>query len=202
MFEELLSVGIWQQLENWDKWLFLKINTQWTNPFFDAVLPYLRNSSFWPPLYLFILTLVWINFGRTGAWWSLLFICSVAIADMIGTRVFKENVERLRPCQDPDFFMYVRLLLKQCSGSFSFVSNHAANHFALATFMVLTFRGVFRSWIHLTYVWAFSVAYAQVYVGVHYPLDVIAGAGLGIAAGTLSASVFKNRWGTLTLDTN
>ncbi len=200
MADLLASANFWHWLEQWDKWLFIQLNSQLTNPVFDAVFPYLRNSVFWAPLYLFILVFITINYGKKGWWWSLAFVCTVAIADMVGTRIFKEGVERLRPCQDPDFYMYVRLLLKQCSGSYSFISNHAANHFGLATFVSLTFYSTFKRWIYLSYVWAFFIAYAQVYVGVHYPLDVLGGAGVGVLAGLLTAWIFNNKVGSFTLE--
>jgi undecaprenyl-diphosphatase len=191
---------VWERVKEWDQWLFIRLNSHWTNRFFDAVLPYFRDSVFWAPLYLFVLAFITLNFGRKGLWWSLAFICTIAITDVIGARVFKEAFERLRPCQDPEFSNHVRLLLKQCSGSFSFVSNHAANHFGIATFASLTFRGIFRKWMYLAYVWAFFIAYAQVYVGVHYPLDVLGGAVLGILAGSFTAWVFHMKWGNFQLD--
>jgi undecaprenyl-diphosphatase len=140
-----------------------------------------------------------INYGTKGWWWCLLFLCTIAVADMVGARIFKVGFERLRPCQDPDFLMDVRLLLKHCSGSFSFISNHAANHFGIATFISVTFYANFKKWIYLSYAWAFLVAYAQVYVGVHYPLDVLGGAALGTAAGVFTALIFKNKWGSFVL---
>ena len=187
-----------QKIDSFDKWLFLQLNNRHTYIVLDAVLPWLRDAVFWAPLYLFILSFMMLNYGRRGLWWSLGFICSVALADLAGTRIFKEGFERLRPCQDPEFQMYVRLLLKRCSGSYSFVSNHAANHFALATFCSLTFYPVFRRWVYLGYLWAFLIAYAQVYVGVHYPLDVFAGALLGMLAGLLSARIFHHKVGSFT----
>lgn len=192
----MLSISLWQQLDDWDKWLFIKLNNQWTNPVFDKVLPFLRNSVFWAPLYIFILVFILMNYGKKGIWWCVLFLCTVALTDSIGARFFKEVVHRLRPCQDPHFSFHVKLLLQACSGSYSFVSNHAANHFGLATFMVLTFKGVFKKWMYLAYAWAFIISYAQIYVGVHYPLDVLGGAVLGILAGVLTAWVFHKKWGT------
>lgn len=200
MFDQPLAISFWQRLDEWDKWLFIKLNSQWTNPFFDTVFPFLRTPAVWAPLYAFIAVFVVLNFGKKGLWWSLIFICTVSITDMVGTRVFKEFVQRPRPCQDPAFMVYVRLLLKQCSGSFSFVSNHAANHFGIATFSVLTFKGIFKNWMYLLYLWAFVIAYAQVYVGVHYPLDVLGGAVLGILVGSLSAWIFHKKWGTMALE--
>jgi undecaprenyl-diphosphatase len=191
---------IWSQLDAWDKWLFVKLNSGWTNPVFDTMLPFFRDSVFWAPLYLFVLVFMAVNYGRKGWWWSLAFICTVALTDMIGARVFKEGFQRIRPCHDPVLANHVRLLLKHCSDSFSFVSNHAANHFGIASFAFLTFRGVFKKWMYLAFVWAFFIAYAQIYVGIHYPLDVLGGAILGIAVGHLTASLFHRKWGYFNLD--
>lgn len=200
MVSSTLAVFFWQRLEDWDKWLFIKLNSQWTNPFFDTVLPYFRNSVFWAPLYIFIAVFIAVNFGKKGLWWSLIFICTVSITDIIGARIFKEVFHRARPCQDVEFMTHVRLLLKHCSGSYSFVSNHAANHFGMASFAFLTFRGVFKKWMYLAFLWAFFIAYAQVYVGVHYPLDVVGGAILGIATGSITAWVFHKKWGAINLE--
>ena len=194
-----LALTVWQNLERFDRQLFELLNGRWTNPFFDWLFPYFRHSMFWAPLYLFLAVFMFLNFGRKGAWWSLIFICTVALTDLIGTRIFKENMERLRPCQDPEMIGHVRLLLKQCSGAFSFVSNHAANHFGLATFGYLTFRSYFRKWMLLAYLWALLIGYAQIYVGVHYPLDVLGGAGLGTLVGYFTARLFNQKWGTFAL---
>lgn len=200
MFNMVPAISILHWVDEWDKWLFLKLNSQWTNPFFDAVLPFFRNSVFWAPLYIFIAAFIALNFGRKGFWWSLLFICTIAVTDMVGARILKEIFQRPRPCQDVELMNHVRLLLKQCSGSYSFVSNHAANHFGMASFAFLTFRGIFKKWMYLAFVWAFFIAYAQVYVGVHYPLDVLGGAVLGMMAGSLTAWIFDKKWGGLKLE--
>jgi len=200
MFNMVLAISIWHRMDQWDKWLFVKLNSHWTNPVFDSVLPFIRNSVFWTPLYIFVAVFIALNYGKKGLWWSLLFICTVALTDLIGARIIKEAFHRPRPCQDIEFMNYVRLLLKQCSGSYSFVSNHAANHFGLATFTFLTFKGVFRKWMYLAFVWAFFIAYAQVYVGVHYPFDVIGGAVLGIIVGSLTAWIFDKKWGHFKLE--
>lgn len=194
----LVAVSWWQRLEKWDQWLFIKLNSEWTNGFFDAFFPFFRDAYIWAPLYLFILVFIIVNYGQKGLWWSLGFICTVAITDIIGARVFKEGIERLRPCGDPVMMDHVRLLLSRCSGSYSFVSNHAANHFSLAVFAFITFRGLFRNWMYIGLIWAALIAYAQVYVGVHYPLDVLGGAGLGTITGLFMAWFFNKRFGAFT----
>lgn len=185
----------WEKLEEWDRWLFIKLNSQWTNSLFDAVLPIFRDAMFWAPLYLFILVFMPLNFQKKGFWWSLGFICTVALTDLLGARVFKEGFERLRPCADPEFSGHVRLLLEHCSGSFSFVSNHAANHFSLAAFAFFTCRGFLKNWAWIGFLWALSISYAQVYVGVHYPADVLGGALLGMGTGRLIAMVYNRKIG-------
>src|SRR5829696_8796467 len=197
MVETALTVSFWQRIADWDRQLFLTLNRNLANPFFDTVLPFFRDSVFWAPLYLFLIAFVFLNFGKKGMWWALGFLCTVAIADLLGTYAFKETIQRLRPCNEPELKEYVRLVLQRCPGGYSFLSNHAANHFGLATFMVLTFRHIFKGWVFVAYVWAFLISFAQVYVGVHYPVDILAGALLGAAAGYLTASVYRHNFDKL-----
>ncbi|RPD51782.1 MULTISPECIES: phosphatase PAP2 family protein [Chitinophagaceae] len=195
---EILAT-FFQTLVNWDKQLFQQLNSGWTNPVFDFILPYFRDPVFWAPLYLLMVSFMLLNYGKKGFWWSIAFLCTLAITDMVGHRVFKEGFERLRPCRDPEFFHNVRLLVRTCSGGFSFTSNHAANHFGVATFVSATMYPTFKRWIYLFYLWAFLVSYAQIYVGVHYPGDILGGALLGVLAGLLTATFFNNKSGTIKL---
>ena len=196
----LLAITFWQTLVQWDQTVFEKINNDWTNPFFDAVMPFLRNSLNWIPLYLFVFVFVLANFRVKGLWWFVFFLSTIALTDMTGTYAFKHEFERLRPCSDPAFADHVRLLLKQCAGGYSFISNHAANHFGMATFFFITFRHLLKKWAWVGLIWAGLIAYAQVYVGVHYPIDVLAGAILGLAFGIATGSFFNKRFGFAIFD--
>jgi undecaprenyl-diphosphatase len=89
----------------------------------------------------------------------------------------------------------VRLLLDRCAGGYSFISNHAANHFGMATFFFITMKPVFGKWAALSLCWAALIAYAQVYVGVHFPSDVLAGALIGTGLGWLTGKLFNKRYG-------
>lgn len=189
------AVSLWQLIVRWDQALFEKINGDWSNPVFDAVMPFLRTSLYWAPLYLFVLVLVLQNFKTKGIWWIVFFIVTVALTDMSGTYIFKHNIERLRPCRDPAFASHVRMILKDCAGGYSFVSNHAANHFGMATFFFVSFRHIIGRWAWAGIIWAALIAYAQVYVGVHYPLDVIAGAILGVGFGLITGHIFNKQFG-------
>jgi undecaprenyl-diphosphatase len=197
----LLASTIWEKLEKMDQWLFIQINSHFTNPVFDSVMPFMREAMNWIPLYLFLIVFALLNFRAKGAWWILFFIITVALTDMIGNYGFKHNFQRIRPCGDPDFFMHVRLLVDHCSTGFSFTSNHAANHFGIGTFFYITTRPLLKKWAVAGWVWAGLISYAQVYVGVHYPLDILGGALLGLLVGTLTGYLFNNRHGFAIFDT-
>lgn len=191
----LLQSNLWLQLEKLDQWLFIKINSGSANPFFDSLMPFMRYPLNWAPLYLFLGAFALLNYKGKGAWWILFFICTIALTDMTGNHLFKQNFERIRPCGDPDFFYNVRLLVNHCSTGYSFISNHAANHFGLAAFFFLTTKPLLKRWAWIAFAWAALIAYAQVYVGIHYPFDVLAGALLGLLLGTLTGTIFNKRYG-------
>lgn len=177
-----------------DRWLFELINTKAANPFLDSFMPLMRNAFVWAPLYLFIVAFVILNFKRKGWWWLAFAIATAACTDIVGARIFKETFERLRPCNDPEMIGHIRMVLGRCSGGFSFVSNHAINHFGIATFCYITFRSFFRyAWV--LFAWAAIIGLAQVYVGVHFPFDVLCGTILGILIGFLTGRTFNKKIG-------
>lgn len=179
-----------ETLKSWDAWLFLKINHDWTNGFLDSVYPWWRDAVTWTPLYLFLLIFIFINFGWRAWPWVATIILTVVMTDQ-GSNFIKELVARPRPCGDPGFSQYVRLLLNRCPSSYSFTSNHAANHFGAAFLLYFTLKPYIKNWAYLFFVWAFTVAYGQVYVGVHYPLDILGGTIFGGLAGSLTAYIFN-----------
>lgn len=178
-----------------DHQLFFAINGKWSNAFFDSFLPYTRESLIWLPLYLFLLVFIWMNFGKQGLWWALFFICLAASCDLVSSKLIKENIMRARPCRHPEIADHVRFLVNYCPQSSSFTSSHAANHFGMATFIYFTLRSYSSKWLTLIFLWAAMIAYAQVYVGVHFPLDVISGAILGIFIGYLMSVIFNKKMG-------
>ncbi|WP_341835062.1 phosphatase PAP2 family protein [Chitinophaga pollutisoli] len=181
-------------LLTWDLVLFFNINSKWTSPFLDSWLPWMREPYLWAPLYLFLLVLVLYNWGWKGFWWIVFFILTFAMCDQ-GSSFLKGLVGRLRPANDPNIAPYVRIMVGYYPQSGSFTSSHAANHFGLAMFCFLTLRSYLRRWAWLFFVWAAVICYAQVYVGVHYPTDILGGALLGCLAGTLGGGFFNRRIG-------
>jgi membrane-associated phospholipid phosphatase len=178
-----------------DRHLFRLINSEWTNPFFTWLMPWLRNSNLWFPLYLFLILFVAVNFKKTGWWWIAFAVCTVILTDFVSSTLIKENIWRLRPCNNPDLSAWINVRVGYRPQSSSFTSSHAANHFGLATFLFLTLRKIFGKWTGLFFLWALGISYAQVYVGVHYPLDIVGGTGIGIVIGYLSGRSFNKNYG-------
>ena len=177
-----------------DKELFKLINGRWHNSLFDAIMPFLRNLNFWVPLYLFLLVYAIFNFKKNTFWWIFFAAGTVIIANFISSDIIKENFFRLRPCNDPRLADTVRVLVTYRPQSSSFVSSHATNHFAMAAFFYFTLSRFMGKWALLFFVWAFLICYAQAYVGVHFPLDLISGGLIGFVFGYLSARSFNKNY--------
>jgi len=180
----------WEDLLAKDRALFSMINGKWTGASFDTIMPWVRTSNNWVPLYIVLLGFI-IYKWKQHAWrWIVLVALNVGLTDQISSHFFKPFFQRLRPCADPEFINQSRLLLAHCSGGFSFTSSHAANHFGIAVFILMTLQPLFKNYRYLFLAWAAIIAYAQVYVGVHYPLDILGGACIGILVGYFNGKLF------------
>lgn len=183
----------------WDIRVFEFINQDLSNVVFDFCLPFLRQPLFWLPLYVFIIGFLFFNFGKKAYWLVVFLILTVGSADMISSNLVKKTVRRLRPCNTE----YVQVIKRvKCGVGYSFTSNHASNHFAMSTFLVLTLGyaiPTIKKWLWL---WASSVAFAQIYVGVHFPLDVIGGAILGYLLARAWAILYHKYYGYTWINTS
>jgi len=174
-----------------DRDLFVLINVKWSNQLFDFILPSMRNANTWIPFYVFLLIYMSIRHKKRGWIWILLAILTVAITDPVSSRLIKDHIFRVRPCGDKSLAGHIHFLVSYCPQSSSFTSSHAANHFGMATFFYFTLRGYYGMAVGLIFLWAFIVCYAQIYVGVHFPLDIIGGALVGAIIGFFIAQIFN-----------
>ncbi|MBX2972010.1 MAG: phosphatase PAP2 family protein [Flavobacteriales bacterium] len=180
-----------QRLAEMDRAAFLAING-WHAPWSDGPMLLVSEMATWFPLYLFFLFLLQRRFGWRGLWWSvpvlgLMILCS----DKGSVVLFKETVQRLRPCHEPTLQGLVHLVKDGCGGRFGFVSSHASNHFAIALFMIGVLGGRPRWAIPALLAWAALVGYSRIYLGVHYPGDVLVGGLYGAAIGAIFAVLFR-----------
>lgn len=185
----------WQEsLLEADRWMLFQVNSEWHHPWLDGAALVLRESVTHAPLYLFLVLLMWMNHGRAGLRWVLTAAVLVGLSDLLSSHVIKDLFDRPRPCRDPETAHGIRFIARYCGMNGSFISSHASNHFALATFVWLSRRDDGGPW-WLMLPWAASVAYAQVYVGVHYPSDVLCGALFGAGLGWLAGRITRTRTG-------
>lgn len=177
---------MWEQLTNLDADIFLAINGAHSG-FFDFIMFWASDRFIWIPLYIFLAVLLYKHYGKKSVILILLAGLIIVITDQTATHLFKNIFIRLRPCHNPELSGMVHLINGKCGGSYGFISSHAANSFGLATYLSLLLGKKIRFFTPLILSWAFLLAYSRVYLGVHYPGDVIVGAIWGAAIG---AAVF------------
>lgn len=167
----LALVKFFHTLSRWDTIWFYMINLQTQNGFFDLIMPALSDIKLWRIPLILAATVAAILGGRRARITVLLAVIILVFSDQVSSHVLKPLISRQRPCH---VLEGVRLLVP-CGGRLSFPSSHATNNFAIWTLMMLRHKklGAYLSFFPL------GVAYSRVYVGVHYPLDVVGGAVLG-----------------------
>ena len=171
-------------LNNIDTQLFVFFNS-FNSPFWDKIMWFVSGSKSWIPMYLIIIGYIIYKF-KWKAVITLIFIALVVtLADQISVKAFKNVFERLRPCHNPDLQDIVHLVKNKCGGKFGFVSTHAADTFGVAFFLSMFFRN--RNFSIFIFIWAALVSYSRIYLGVHYPFDVLGGAILG---GVIGYSIY------------
>lgn len=183
-------MSIFQKALHLDYQLMLLVNREMVHPLLDILALFLRESIFHLPLYAFIILVAFQVFEKKVLWWTIGAIALIAFSDIVSSQFIKTYFARPRPCRDPFMAGQIRFLARYCGANGSFTSSHAVNHFAFASFVVSTMKDASR-WFNLLFLWAFSIAYAQVYVGVHYPSDVVVGAFLGIVFGRVGAQITR-----------
>ena len=185
-----MLLQILNTLQDIDKGLLFFFNRTTSNTFFDILMPLIRESLIWLPLYLFVILKGFNYFNYKAIIWLLLAIIAIGLADQISSTFFKNYFMRIRPCNNNALKSYIHILVNYRPSSYSFTSSHAANHFTLATYLYLTLKPYFKQYAYLFFLWASLICYAQIYVGVHYPFDVLCGAILGIIIGALFNFIF------------
>ena len=166
-----------EQLIEWDKAVFLFLNNTHT-PFWDHFMWIYTGRLTWVPL---ILSLLFVLFRKN---WKEALLVVVALAltitlcDQFASSLCKPYFARFRPAQDPEFSSFVQIVNGYRGGRYGFISSHAANSFGAVVLLALIFRN--RLFTITAIVWAIVNCYSRIYLGVHYPGDILAGTVAGI----------------------
>lgn len=177
MFEEILKL---------DSKLFLFLNNLGTTKF-DAFWLSLSKIEANIVMYLFLIFL-FFHIKKLRPKFLYIFYLLFIIALMItitdqGANFFKDSFQRLRPCYNESISDSLRLVKENCGGKYGFFSAHASNSFSLAIFFGLLFKNRIRYMIIITTVYASLISYSRIYLGVHFPIDIIVGSSFGIFVG-------------------
>ena len=160
---------------------------------FDPFWILVSEKWFWIPLYVIFLYFLYKNFNKKSLFYILLFVAlGITASDQIAN-IFKFGFERLRPCHDPSLEGLLREV--KCGGKFGFYSAHSSNSFFVATYITILLGKKIKQLPYFLFVWAAIVAYSRVYLGMHFPGDIIVGAIMGILLalffGTLAKKVIR-----------
>jgi len=175
------------QLIELDQELLLSLNSHFS-AYWDHFFWMFTSKEVWLPLYLTLGYVIFKNHGLKGFVTLLAIGLLIFLCDQISTNVFKEGFERFRPSRDPQLKYLVHLINGKRGGMYGFVSSHATNSFGLAMFTALLFRN--RTFTIGIFVWAMVNSYSRIYMGLHYPGDILGGLLLGILLGKIVYEIY------------
>ena len=178
MLEKILSL---------DTQLFVYLNGLGSETY-DGLWLIITKMTNWIPLFLLLFYLIFKKIGAKQTLLLLFFVAVlIAFTDQT-TNLVKNSVQRLRPCNNPEIKSIIRIV--KVSNSFSFFSAHASNTMAVATFLFLLFRRYYK-YLGLLFLWPLIFAYSRIYLGLHYPLDIVSGYLFGFVIGFLMFKIYR-----------
>jgi undecaprenyl-diphosphatase len=181
-----------EYLKELDRELLLFFNSFHTS-WLDPAMLWATKTIFWLPLYGFLLFLVIKNFKK-DSWIILIGIAlTILLADQITSSFMKPFFARLRPSREPSLQGLVYLVNGYTGGTYGFASSHAANTFATALFFWLLFKEKYR-WMWVLFLWATVMTYTRLYLGVHYPGDILVGMLVGLGSAWAGYKLQKWIW--------
>jgi undecaprenyl-diphosphatase len=178
MLEKILSL---------DTRLFIYLNSLGSETY-DGFWLFITKQANWTPFFLLLLYLIYKKLGAKQTLFLLFFVAALVTITDQTTNLFKHTFQRLRPCNNLEIKSFIRIV--QSRDSFSFFSGHAANTMAVATFLYLNLKRYFK-YLGFLFLWPLIFAYSRIYLGLHYPLDILSGYICGLILGSLMFKVYQ-----------
>lgn len=189
-----------QQLIGFDQELLLKLNGS-NSLFWDGFMWLSTNMLTWIP---FAVVLLYVIFKNNKIKEALIIIALlgvvIALADQISSGICKPLFARFRPTQDPELMYQIDIVNGYRGGTYGFISSHAANTFGVAVFLTLIFKS--GSLAIILFIWAILNAFSRIYLGVHYPGDILFGTLVGVGAGILIYIIYRKLQNTVLKQAN
>jgi len=180
---------MWQKIEEWDVDLFIYINNQGSERF-DFFWIFVTQIENWIFLYIIFLFLFFLAFSKRKAIIAAVLTIAVLFISLALTGIVKHSFARVRPNNVSELDTFIRVL--QTPDSYSFFSGHAAVSFAITTFVVLVLKNDFRR-MYVFYIWPIIFSMSRIFVGVHYPGDILVGIIVGIGVGFFTWKYFAKK---------
>ena len=173
-----------QWINTLDTYIFRWINSNGIE-ILDPIMILVSSKFFWIPLYLYLIFLLYKKFSRKFIWVLASVVVLIFFADYGSVHLFKEVFERLRPCHQLDDVRTIN----GCGGLYGFISSHAANAFSVPFFINILLKN--RKLFYFLLLWSILIGFSRVYLGVHFPFDILGGACWGMLVSLLTYRILK-----------
>jgi undecaprenyl-diphosphatase len=176
-----------EKIINLDKNVLVFLN-ELGSPTYDALWLIITKQAYWTPFFLFLAYLLYKKIGLKNLGIVVLFIAAILLCCNTSVEFFKETFQRLRPCNDPEIKGIIRIVHQ--SDSYSFFSGHASNSMATMMFLFLILKRYYK-YTYLIFLYPLIFAYSRIYLGVHFPTDILTGYAFGATFGIIFYLIYK-----------
>ena len=180
-----------------DNKLFELINQKWINPIFDLIMIWFSQVKNWYLFYLILVAFIYFKI-RNEIWrWIIVSYLNIFLIYEINNQIIKKLFQQIRPCNDTNLIFKIRLLVDDCPDNFGFTSMQSSINFGFIFFLYFTNSKILSKYIlFFIFMYVIAISYSQIYIGVHFPKDILGGALLGSFVSFITARLYLLNFNT------